>query len=118
MMDFNFDDYENLEDYIFTYPALGVLKSKYQKWLRKQKKGVTSRDYGEFIIKFVKDRITIGCRKFGEVEPEWETLLYYMNEVKKEFDADNSIASEKAVILYDQVLQLFYEGHPLPPNLL
>jgi len=84
-MAFNFDDYENLGDYIFTYPVLEVLKSEYQSWLRKQKKGVPSLEHREFIVDFVKDRITFGCRKYGEFEPEWETLAYYMEEVQKIF---------------------------------
>ena len=117
-MAFDFDDYENLEDYTFTYPALEVLKSEYQKWLIKQKKRVPPWEYRDFIIKFVKERISFGCRKFGEVEPEWETLLYYIEEVEKGFNAGDDTALEKAIILYDQALLLFCEGHPLPPNLL
>lgn len=117
-MAFDFDDYENLEDYAFTYPALEVLKSEYQKWLIKQKKRVPPWEYREFIIKFVKERISFGCRKYGAVEPEWETLLYYVEEVEKEFKAGDGTVLEKAVILYDQALLLFCEGHPLPPNLL
>ncbi len=115
-MAFDFDDYENLEDYVFTYPAKEVIDSEYQKWLKKQKKRVPPWEYREFVIRFVKDRITFVHRKFGEVEPEWETLLYYIKEVETKFDADKSTALEKAVILYDQVLLLFCEGHPLPPN--
>ena len=115
---FDFDDYENLDDYTFTYPALEVLKSEYQKWLRKQTKRVPTWEYRAFIIRFVKDRIVFGCRKYAEVEPEWETLLYYIKEVEEEFKSGGAIALEKAVILYDQALQLFCEGHPLPPNFL
>ena len=115
-MAFDFDDYEDLEDYTFAYPALEVLKSEYQKRLRKQKKRVPPWEYREFVIEFVKERITFGCRRFAEVEPQWETLLYYIKEVETEFDTDESTALEKAVILYDQALLLFCEGHPLPPN--
>lgn len=117
-MAFNFDDYENLEDYVFTYPALEVLRSEYQKWLIKQKKRVPPWEFRDFIIRFVKERIIFGCRKYGEFEPEWEILLYYVEEIKKEFNSGNDTALEKAVILYDQALLLLYEGHPLPPNIL
>lgn len=117
-MAFNFDDYEKLVDYTFTYPALEVLKSEYQKWLIKQNKRVLPWEYRDFIIWFVKERISFGCRKYGEFEPEWESLLYYMKEVEKEFNSGDDTALEKAVILYDQTLLLFCEGHPLPPNLL
>jgi len=113
---FDLEDYERLEDYVFTYPAKEVIDSEYQMWLRNQKKRVPPWEYREFVIRFVKDRITFGHRKFSEVEPEWETLLYYIKEVEKEFNTDQITALEKAVILYDQALLLFCEGHPLPPN--
>ena len=115
---FDFDDYERLEDYVFTYPAKEVIDIEYQKWLRKQKKRVPPWEYREFVIGFVKERITFGCRRFAEVEPQWETLLYYIKEVEKEFNTDKITALEKAVILYDQALLLFCEGNPLPPNLI
>lgn len=116
-MAFSFDDYENISEYVFTYPTKEVIDSEYQKWLRKQKKRVPAWEYREFVIKYVKERIIFGCRKYGEFEPEWETLLYYIEEVEKEFNTDNGTALEKAVILYDQTLLLFCEGHPLPPNI-
>ena len=53
-----------------------------------------------------------GYSRYRELEPEWEKLKYYIDEVEKE----NSI--EKAHILYDQALLLFYEGFPLSPNLI
>ena len=115
---FDFGDYERLEDYVFTYPAKEVIHSEYQKWLRKQKKRVPPWEYREFVIRFVKERIIFGCRKFGEVEPEWETLHHYIKEVETEFATGKIAALEKAVILYDQALLLFCEGHPLPPNLI
>jgi len=115
---FDFDDYENLEDYIFTYPAKEVLESEYQKWVKKQKKRVPPWEYREFIIRFVNERIIFGCRKYGEVEPEWKTLLYYIKEVETEFNTGKGTVLEKAIILYDQALLLFCEGHPLPPNFL
>ena len=115
---FDFGDYERLEDYVFTYPAKEVIDSEYQKWLRKQKTRVPPWEYREYVIRFVKDRITFGYKKYGETEPEWETLLYYIKEVETEFDAGKSTALEKAVILYDQALLLFCEGNPLPPNLI
>ena len=40
-----------------------------------------------------------------------------VEEVKKESNSGNDTALEKTVILYDQALLLFCEGHPLPPNL-
>ena len=115
---FDFDDYEDTKDYCFKYPAKEVIDSEYQKWLRKQKTRVPPLEYREYVIRFVKDRITFGHRKFGDVEPEWEILLYYIKEVETELDADKNTALEKAVILYDQALLLFCEGHPLPPNLI
>ena len=112
-MAFNFDDYENLEDYIFTHPAKEVIDSEYQKWLRKRKKRVPPWEYRDFIIRFVKERISFGYRKYGEVKPEWETLLHYIEEVEKEFSTGNNSALEKAIILYDQTLLLFWESHNL-----
>ena len=117
-MAFSFDDYEDIREYTFTYPAKEVIDSEYQKWQRKQKKRVPPWEYRDFVIRFVKERISFGCRKYGEFEPEWETLTYYMKEVEREFNSGKSTALEKAVILYDQALLLFCEGHPLPPNLL
>lgn len=117
-MAFNLDDYESLEDYTFTYSAREVLESEYQKGIKKQKKSIPTCEYWDFIIRFVKERIIFGCRKYGEVEPEWETLLYYIEEVEKAFNAGKDITIEKAVILYDQALLLLYEGHPLPHNIL
>ena len=115
---FTFDDYVDINDYAFTYPAKEVIDSEYQKWLRKHKKRVAPWEYRGFLISYVKDRISFGCRKYSELEPEWEPLLSYINEVESEFKAGNAIALEKAVVLYDQALLLFCEGHPLPPNLL
>lgn len=105
---FEFDDYEDLSDYTFTYPVEQVLNSQYKMCLRKHKE---KKIFEEFVIPFVKERIMYGYSRFRELEPEWEKLKYYIDEVEKE----SSI--EKAHILYDQVLQLFYEGFPLPANL-
>ena len=113
---FDFEDYERLGDYVFTYPAKEVIDSEYQRWIRTQKKRVAPWMYREFIVGFVKERITFGNRKYGEVEPEWETLLHYIKEVETEFNTGNSVALEKAVILYDQALLLLLDTHPLPPN--
>ena len=100
-------DFEDLSNYAFTYQVEQVLESQYKMWLRKTKRKVV---YEDFVIPFVKERILYGYNRFRELEPEWEKLKYYIEEVEKE----NSI--EKTNILYDQVLQLFYEGFPLPPN--
>lgn len=105
---FDFEDYEEVSDYVFTYPVEQVLESQYKMWLRKHKEKKT---FEEFVIPFVKERIMYGYNRFRELEPDWEKLKYCIEEVEKE----NSI--EKANILYDQALQLFYEGFPLPPNL-
>lgn len=106
---FDFDDYEALSDYVFTYPVEQVLDSQYKMCLRKHKE---KRTFEEFVIPFVKERIMYGYSRYRELEPEWEKLKYYIDEVEKE----NSI--EKAHILYDQALLLFYEGFPLSPNLI
>lgn len=106
---FDFDDYEALSDYVFTYPVEQVLDSQYKMCLRKHKE---KRTFEEFVIPFVKERIMYGYSRSRELEPEWEKLKYYIDEVEKE----NSI--EKAHILYDQALLLFYEGFPLSPNLI
>ena len=105
---FDFEDYEDLSDYVFTYPVEQVLDSQYKLWVRKTK---STKSYDEFVIPFVKERITFGYNRCRELEPEWEKLKYYIDEVEKEQ------SKEKAIILYDQVLQLFYEGFPLPPNI-
>ena len=106
---FDFEDYEDLSDYVFTYPVEQVLDSQYKLWVRKTK---STKSYKEFVIPFVKERITFGYNRCRELEPEWEKLKYYIEEVEKEQ------SKEKDIILYDQVLQLFYEGFPLPPNLI
>ena len=106
---FDFDDYEDLGDYCFEYPVEQVLESQYKLWVRKTKRKVV---YEDFVIPFVKERIMYGYSRYRELEPEWEKLKYYIDEVEKE----NSI--EKAHILYDQALLLFYEGFPLSPNLI
>ncbi len=103
---FDFDDYEDLGEYCFEYPAREVIECEYQIYLRKHK---DKKPYKEFVIDFVKERILLGYRKLREIETEWEKLKYYIEEP--------DITTEKAIILYDQVLQLLYEGHPLPPNI-
>ena len=116
---FDFDDCEDLGDYVFTYTAKEVLDREYQKWLKKQKQRVSPWKYREFIISFVKERIDFGYNRFRELEPEWEQLKYHIENVEKDYaNGDTVKALEKAIILYDQVLQLFCEGFPLPPNLL
>ena len=115
---FDFDDYENLNEYIFTYPAFELLKNRCVGWLKKHKLRVTPWEYRNKIIEYVKEEIQIGYRKYGEVEPEWENLKYHIKEVENDFNNGNSLALDKAVILYDQVLLLLYEGNPLPPNLI
>ena len=114
---FSFDDYESLDDYTFTYPALEVLRRKYVKWLKKHPPRVAPWEYRYKLVEYVKADILSGYRKFGEVEPEWEPLLFYIKEIEKEFECADIDDLQKILILYDQVLLLLDEGHPLPPNL-
>ena len=114
---FDFDDYENLENYTFTYPVLELLKARYVKWLKTHSPRVAPWEYRQKLVEYVKEEIVIGHRKYGEFEPAWETLLFYIKEVESAFECADIDAVYKALILYDQVLMLLYEGHPLPPNL-
>lgn len=113
---FDFDDYENLDDYTFTYPVLKILRRKYVKWLKKHPPHISPWEYRHKLIEYVKEDIVVGHRKYGEFEPEWEALLFYIKEVEKDFECADIDALYKALILYDQVLLLLYEGHPLPAN--
>lgn len=114
---FNFDDYENLDDYTFTYPTVEILRGKYVKWLKKHPPYVAPWEYRCKLVEYINEEIVVGHRKYGEFEPEWETLLFYIKEIKKDFKCADIDALYKALILYDQALLLLYEGHPLPPNL-
>ena len=115
---FDFDDYENLDDYIFTYPALDILRRKYVKWLKKHPPHVAPWEYRNKLLEYTKTEIVVGRRKYGEIEPEWEQLLYYTTEIEKDFKNSDVDALYKIIILYDQALILLYEGNPLPSNLL
>lgn len=114
---FDFDDYENLDDYTFTYPALELLRARYVKWLKMHPPYVVPWEYRRILVEYVKEDIVVGHRKYGEFEPEWETLLFYIKEVEKDFECADIDALYKTLILYDQALLLLYEGHPLPPNI-
>ena len=115
---FDFNDYENLDDYSFTYPALELLRAKYVKWLKKHPPYVEPWEYRNKLLEYTKAEIIVGCRKYGEVEPECEQLLYYITEIETNFKNDDVDALYKIIILYDQVLLLLYEGNPLPYSLL
>ena len=111
---FSFDDYEKLDDYTFTYPALEVLQHTYHK-----DKSLPTCCFQDFIIKHTKFRIQHGYRKYREVEPEWETLYVLISEIKKDYKGkSDTVSLEKAVILFDQALLLFHEGNPLPSYLI
>lgn len=102
---FDFDDYGDLSEYEFTYPAEAVLAAKY----KKQENNIAS--YEDFVVDYVKHEIIKGCRKYGEFESEWGVLKSY----SKDMSAD---ALDKVYILYDQVLLLLFEGNTLPPNII
>ena len=116
---FSFEDYENLGDYEFTYPALEVLQHAYHNGLKWKDKSLPTCTFQEFIIRHTKHRISHGYRRYRELEPEWECLYVLISDIEKDytenFDTD---ALEKSVILFDQALLLYHEGHPLPPYLL
>ena len=114
---FDFDDYEKLDDYSFTYPTLELLRAKYVKWLKAHPPQVAPWEYRRKLVEYVKEDIIAGHRKYGEVEPEWETLLFYIKEAEKDFEDADIDTLYKVIILYDQTLLLLYEGHPLPPNI-
>lgn len=116
---FSFDDYEKLDDYTFTYPALEVLQHTYHKGLKQKDKSLPTCCFQDFIIKHTKFRIQHGYRKYREVEPEWETLYVLISEIKKDYKGkSDTVSLEKAVILFDQALLLYHEGNHLPPYLL
>lgn len=116
---FDFDDYEDLKDYVFTYPALEVLQHEYKVGLKRKDKNLPTCSFQDFIIKHTNHRIRHGYSKFREFEPEWEKLYMYIVDIKEKYGGKTDTESlEKAVILYDQTLILFHEGNPLPPYLL
>ena len=115
---FSFEDYENLDDYVFIYPALEVLQHTYHKGLKLKDKSLPACCFRDFIIRHTKFRIQHGYRKYREVEPEWESLYMLISEIKKNYKGkSDTVSLEKAVILFDQALLLYHEGHPLPPYL-
>ena len=115
---FSFDDYENLDEYKFTYPAFEVLQHAYHTALKRKEQSSSACSFQDFIIQHTKHRISHGYRRYRELEPEWECLYMLILDIEKEykekFDTD---ALDKAVILFDQALLLYHEGHPLPPYL-
>ena len=116
---FSFDDYENLDEYKFTYPAFEVLQHAYHTALKRKEQSLSACSFQDFIIRHTKHRILHGYRRYRELEPEWECLYVLISDIEKDytekFDTD---ALEKSVILFDQALLLYHEGHPLPPYLL
>ncbi|MBO4941196.1 MAG: hypothetical protein J6D15_03240 [Clostridia bacterium] len=116
---FDFDEYENLDDYTFTYPTLEVLQHTYHKGLKQKDKSLPTCCFQDFIIRHTKFRIQHGYRRYREFEPEWETLYMLISEIKKDYKGkSDTVSLEKAVILFDQALLLFHEGNPLPSYLI
>ena len=115
---FSFEDYENLGDYEFTYPALEVLQHAYHKGLKWKDKSLPTCTFQEFIIRHTKHRISHGYRRYRELEPEWEGLYVLISDIEKNYTGKTDTdALEKAAILFDQALLLYHEGNPLPPYL-
>ncbi len=112
---FDMDEID-ISAYNFVYPAKEIITAEFNAWVKKIKKS-GKKEYQEFIIPFVKERVQIGFNRLHEFEPEWEQLRYYINIVEKEYGEGKPDTVEKAIIIYDQCLQLFYEGYPLPPNI-
>ena len=116
---FDFEDYENLGDYTFTYPALEVLQHTYHKELKWKDKSLPTCCFQDFIIKRTKFRIQHGYRRYRELEPEWESLYMLMSDIAKDYKGkSDTVSLEKAVILFDQALLIYHEGNPLPPYLI
>lgn len=116
---FDFEDYEDLKDYVFTYPAFEVLQHTYHKGLKTKNKTLPTCCFQDFIIRHTKHRIRHGYVKFREFEPEWECLYMYIVEIQKNYTGKKDTENiEKATILFDQALILYHEGNPLPPYLL
>lgn len=108
MLEFN--DYETLTDYNFHYPVQEVLKTQYALYKRKSKNNILPFD--EWVLETVKSSVIRGYNKYAEVEPEWERLKYYMDNIQV------SNLLQKTYIIYDQTLLLLFETHPLPPNII
>ena len=116
---FDFEDYENLSDYVCTYPAFEVLQHTYNIALKRKEVDLPACTFQDWIIRHTKFRIKHGYRKYREFEPEWVVLYNYIVEIKENYKGKTDTENlEKAVILFDQALLLFHEGNPLPPYLL
>lgn len=116
---FSFDDYEKLDDYKFTYPALEVLQHAYSVALKRKEVNLPACSFQDFIIRHTKFRIQHGYRRYRELEPEWECLYELISDIEKDYtEKTDTDALEKAIILFDQALLIYHEGHPLPPYLL
>lgn len=116
---FSFDNCEKMYDYEFTYPAFEVLQHTYHKGLKLKDKSLPACCFQDFIIRHTKFRIQHGYRRYREFEPEWEGLYMLISDISKEYKGKSDTdVLEKAVILFDQCLLLYHEGHPLPPYLL
>lgn len=103
--------------YNFVYPAKEIIKAEFKVWIKRKKYKDNEKDFNRFIIPFVKERVQIGFNRLKELEPEWEKLYSSVKTIEKEYSAGKIVAVEKAIIIYDYSLQLFYEGYPLPPNI-
>ena len=109
---FDFDDYEDLSDYAYTYPVKDILQQAYTK------KNSPTWEYRDFIVRYVEAEVLAGQRQFHEDEQAWQRLQFYMNQVSEDFFNPYSTAKpaeeeEKVYILYDQTLLLLYDGNPI-----
>ncbi len=109
---FDFDDYEALSDYDYTYPVKDMLQQVYAK------DNSPTWKYREFIVRYVQAEILAGQRKFQEDEQAWQRLQFYMKQVSEDFlnsylTAKPAEVEEKVYILYDQTLLLLYDGNPI-----
>ena len=76
---FEFEDYENLSDYVFTYPAFEVLQHTYSVALKRKEVSLPACSFQDYIIKHTKFRIKHGYRKYREFEPEYRAFGYVDN---------------------------------------
>lgn len=109
---FDFDDYEDLNKYVYTYPVKDILQQAFAK------KNSPTWKYQEFIVRYVEAEVLAGQRKFHEDEQAWQRLQFYMKQVSEDFFNPYSTAKpaeveEKVYILYDQTLLLLYDGNPI-----
>lgn len=107
MIDFDCD--EELQEFEFNYPTKHILEAKYKKYEKKTKNPIS---FEEFAFGQVKYDVRLGVRKYGEFENE---LVLLNTEITK-FKTKPDIL--RLLIIYDLYLQYYYEGHPLPENII